>query len=407
MLTDSCDNFNDCALPDVASQPISQMLVKVAARCNIDCSYCYWFRDKSVYDKPKLMSSEVLHQLLRRLEEHIVRNSLQEFVLMLHGGEPLLWGVDNFHRLGEACRSISARTGCGIALPLTTNGVLLNDTWLDCFEAHDISVTISLDGPAHIHDTHRRTFQGGGTHAAVMRAVRLLQSRKIPVKVLAVCNPAHDPKEFFDFFADCEIGAYDILLPDATLGDEAPRVDRFYIGLFDLWLQANRHELTVNIRTVVDIVFGLLGGDTMTEGFGYRPTELCTVMTDGSVEVHDVLRIAGDGSTLSTFNLFDNAIEDIRNERSWKAIREASLDLCEKCRRCKFVHVCGGGYLPHRYSEQNGYRNPSVYCDDLYAIYEYVSSVLAKQIYVSKSTGVRLELGEAIARTVPDETIAQ
>ncbi len=26
-------------------QPITQLLVKVATRCNIDCSYCYWFRD--------------------------------------------------------------------------------------------------------------------------------------------------------------------------------------------------------------------------------------------------------------------------------------------------------------------------------------------------------------------------
>ena len=40
-----------------ASQPISQLLVKVATRCNIDCSYCYWFRDASVYDKPNLMST--------------------------------------------------------------------------------------------------------------------------------------------------------------------------------------------------------------------------------------------------------------------------------------------------------------------------------------------------------------
>jgi hypothetical protein len=40
-------------------QPISQLLVKVASRCNIDCSYCYWFRDAAVYDKPKLMSADV------------------------------------------------------------------------------------------------------------------------------------------------------------------------------------------------------------------------------------------------------------------------------------------------------------------------------------------------------------
>ena len=69
------------------------MLVKVASRCNIDCSYCYWFRDAAVYDKPKLMSSEVLLQLLRRIEEHVTTHSLIDFPIILHGGEPLLWGI--------------------------------------------------------------------------------------------------------------------------------------------------------------------------------------------------------------------------------------------------------------------------------------------------------------------------
>jgi len=41
-------------------QPISQLLVKVATRCNIDCSYCYWFRDAAVYDKAKLMGAAVV-----------------------------------------------------------------------------------------------------------------------------------------------------------------------------------------------------------------------------------------------------------------------------------------------------------------------------------------------------------
>src|SRR5207253_5198147 len=86
-----------------SDQPISQLLVKVAARCNIDCSYCYWFRDASVYAKPKLMSPAVLSQLLRRAEEHVVQHSLPEFAIILHGGEPLLWGIGNFHRIAEEC----------------------------------------------------------------------------------------------------------------------------------------------------------------------------------------------------------------------------------------------------------------------------------------------------------------
>jgi uncharacterized protein len=186
---------DDQRLAPFQSQPISQLLIKVAARCNIDCSYCYWFRDAAVYAKPKLMRAEVLHQLLRRLEEHIVKYSFAEFPLILHGGEPLLWEVDNFNRIAEACEAISARTDCKIPVAVTTNGILIDETWLDCFEAHDISVAISLDGPSHIHDIHRRTFQGTGTHAAVERAARMLVSRDIRVSALAVCNPAYDPQQ--------------------------------------------------------------------------------------------------------------------------------------------------------------------------------------------------------------------
>lgn len=28
------------------------VLVKLASRCNIACTYCYWFRDDEVYKKP-------------------------------------------------------------------------------------------------------------------------------------------------------------------------------------------------------------------------------------------------------------------------------------------------------------------------------------------------------------------
>lgn len=378
-------------------QPISQLLVKVAARCNIDCSYCYWFRDPAVYDKPKLMSTEVLRQLLQRIEQHVTRYALIDFPIVLHGGEPLLWGIDNFHRFAEGCEAISSRSGCDIPIAVTTNGVLIDEGWLNCFEGHRISVAISLDGPAHIHDIHRRTFQGTGTHAAVERAARLLVTRDIGVSALAVCNPAYPPKQYVDFFAACGLAHYDIMIPDATVDETPPSIAAFYNGLFDLWLEANRGGPTVSIRIVSDMITALLGNNAPTEGVGYKPVELCTVMTDGSVEAHDVLRIAGRGATQTTFNIFDHAIDEVRNEPRWKAARQASIDLCEKCRACKFMNACGGGYLPHRFSTRNGYDNPSVYCDDLYAMFENMQSVLARHLYISKPGGERVGVGEALA----------
>ncbi|MBR1160268.1 radical SAM protein [Bradyrhizobium elkanii] len=390
----SVDASNSVAFQE---QPITQLLVKVAARCNIDCSYCYWFRDAAVYDKPKLMSAEVLQQLLLRLEQHVARYSLVDFPVILHGGEPLLWGVDNFHRFAEACEGVTSRTGCEIPIAVTTNGVLIDDQWLDCFEARNISVAISIDGPAHIHDAHRKTFQGTGTHAAVERAARMLVSRDIGVIALAVCNPAYAPQEYADFFAACGISNYDIMIPDATVDEKPSSIAPFYNGLFDLWLEANRTTPTSNVRIISDMVAALIGNNAPTEGVGHKPIELCTVMTDGTVEAHDVLRIAGDGFTNTRFNIFDHAIDDVRNEPRWKAARDASVNLCEKCRQCKFMNACGGGYLPHRFSRKNGFDNPSVYCDDLYSMFENMQSVLERHLYVRKQDGERIGVRSAAA----------
>jgi uncharacterized protein len=115
------------------------------------------------------------------------------------------------------------------------------------------------------------------------------------------------------------------------------------------------------------------------------------------VEAHDVLRIAGDGFTNTRFNIFDHAIDDVRTEPRWKAARDASVNLCEKCRQCKFMNACGGGYLPHRFSTKNGFDNPSVYCDDLYSMFENMQSVLERHLYVRKQDGERIGVRSAAA----------
>jgi uncharacterized protein len=214
--------------------------------------------------------------------------------------------------------------------------------------------------------------------------------------VLAVCNPSHHPREFVDFFMSVGVNDFDIMCPDATFDERPESVAQFYCDLFDLWLAANRDARTLSIRSTENMLAGLLGGFSQTEEIGYGPQEVCTILTDGGMEPLDVLRIAGDNTTKTALNVFDNEIEDIKTEPRWQAAREASLNLCEKCKQCQFAESCGGGYLPHRFSKRNGFDNPSVYCDDLYAIFSHMQAVLSKQVYVSKPSGDKIAITEAV-----------
>jgi uncharacterized protein len=246
-----------------------------------------------------------------------------------------------------------------------------------------------------VHDLKRLTFQGNPTHAAVENAIRLLQKRNIRMGVLAVCNPEYRAREFCEYFAGLGLQHFDILIPDATFDDTPSSVGRFYCHLFDWWLEANRDQQKISIRKIESTAAGLLGGRTTTEAIGYGPQRTCTILTDGSMEPLDVLRIAGDGSTKTKFNIFDNTLDEMRYESLWRAAFDASLELNAKCKDCKFMHACGGGYLPHRYSRKNGYDNPSIYCDDLLQIFTHMQTVLQRHVYIAKQGADPINLSAA------------
>ena len=80
------------AVSALAKPPIfTFVLVKLASRCNINCTYCYWFRDPEVYNKPPVLTLEAEDAFCSRLEQHIREFRLDQFLLVFHGGEPLLF----------------------------------------------------------------------------------------------------------------------------------------------------------------------------------------------------------------------------------------------------------------------------------------------------------------------------
>jgi uncharacterized protein len=50
--------------------------------------------------------------------------------------------------------------------------------------------------------------------------------------------------------------------------------------------------------------------------------------------------------------------------------------LCDTCSGCELAQTCGGGHYVHRYRHDTGFRNPSVYCADLWKLITHVRNRL-------------------------------
>src|SRR5579871_96327 len=79
---------------------VDTVLVKVAARCNLACDYCYFFftEDQRWRQQPPQISSPLIESLALNLE-HLLQVQGQGFALVLHGGEPLLLGEAKLRKM--------------------------------------------------------------------------------------------------------------------------------------------------------------------------------------------------------------------------------------------------------------------------------------------------------------------
>lgn len=364
-------------------QPVTFVLVKLASRCNIKCTYCYWFRDPDVYRRPALLTEEAEAAFLTKLEQHIEAFGLERFLLIFHGGEPLLFPKRRFAKLQDALNGIEARTGCAIGRGVCTNAILVDPEWADILKRYGVDVSVSIDGPPAIHDKNRIDFKGEGTLADTLRGIACLRAEGLDPGLISVCNPDTDPEQILGYVVD-ELGVtrFDILPPDATYADDLPPIADYFIKLFDVWY--DRYAARgVRIRSLDAMIHGLVGNFSVSDTVGLGPTETVTLMPDGALEPLDVLRIAGDGSTRTGVTVFDDDLQDIQTDTRWREAFDASLQLSETCLACEYLDACGGGHVAHRWSAARRYDNPSVYCESWKRIFGHIWTRLAPTLTVA------------------------
>ena len=368
--------------------PVHDVVLKVHQRCNLACDYCYVYTqaDQSWRDRPARMSDEVCHAAVERLAGYVRRHGLTSVRVILHGGEPLLYGVPELCRLADDVRA-ALPAGCAVEVGLQTNAVLLDEAVVHRLRDHRILVGVSVDGVESDHDRHRRTPSGRGSFAAVRVALDLLrrpENRAAYAGVLCTIAPDTDPVACYEQLLAFEPPMVDFLLPHANWehppwrpgGAPTPYAD-WLIAVFDRWYAAAD---PVRVRLFEDLVVLVLGGDSGSEQIGLSPVAVLVIESDGAIEQMDALKSAYPGACATGLDVRYDELDAALDDPGVAARQLGPAALSGVCLSCPVWPVCGGGHYAHRYRPGHGYRNPSVYCTDLRRLIGHVSDRVAADV---------------------------
>ena len=367
---------------------INTFFLRVAASCNLDCDYCYVFkhRDMSWKNMPRTMTDNIVAIFAQRLLEYATKHNLTKINIIFHGGEPLMCGEK---RLLSFVNIINSTLGDNIKVSysMQTNGTLLTDSFLDACVAENIGVSLSIDGHAMLHNKHRKYKNGSDSHQDVVRGIELLKKHPSVFEgVIGVIDPFFEPEDVLSFFDKMEIENVDLLLPDSTYEDlpvgrsENPDLYKnWLVNAFNSWFF--NHQ-SIHLRTFEHILTGVLGENSALDAFGLGSLDYLTIETDGTYHTSDILKVAFENASAIGFGVFDGSIEEALTHEKVSQYNELlKLEtLPDKCKRCEYSHLCGGGSLPHRYDKSTGFNNPTIYCEEMYTLISHAIAVIQQTI---------------------------
>lgn len=367
-------------------RPIYMFILKIASRCNLDCKYCYVYQspDKSWEWKPKFLASDTIEKIAARIQEHVYEHNLLDVSIVFHGGEPLLAGIN---RLREYTQILISAIQCSINFGMQTNAVLLDIPLIQFFYENNFRLGISIDGTREHNDRNRIYPNQKSSYDDTVNSIKLLQSypdyKKIFGGVLIVIDVRNKPADILQALEELGIGGANLLLPDSNYvslpyrpNDDHIIYGKWLFDFFALWLEKYPH---IEIPYFEEIVNLMLGGISSSEEIGAKSVDFIVIDTNGDIEAVDTLKMVGREATSLNLNVHSNSLNEALDHPAVYSRMSGYNALCSQCRECEYLNNCGGGYIPHRYNLQNGFINPSVYCEDLKYLFANMRSLIFKK----------------------------
>lgn len=318
---------------------------------------------------------------LRSVVEGIFSTDLVHDALTFvwHAGEPMAVPIPWYRQAFQLIQSL-APPGLKIIHSFQSNGTLLDEKWCDFVQETGICLGLSIDGPQAIHDAHRKTRQGKGTHERAMKAVRLLNARGIGFHVIAVVtgDSLDHADEIYDFFVGNGIVRFGFNIEEqegihttSSLGiGRNDRVGAFFRRMFE------RQKASGGAVRIREFDFALqrilCDRGAASEAFIYeneqvRPFGILSVDWHGNFSTFspEMLGVKTEAYGEFAFGSFLNGgLEPaLSNQRFLEVLRDTREGV-EKCRReCQYFRLCGGGAPANKYFENGTFASTeTAYC---------------------------------------------
>jgi len=349
------------ALPPADCGPIELVVIQPTPYCNLDCDYCY-LPDRN--DRSRL-PLDLLEPILKAVLTSPFVGS--DITILWHAGEPLAVPVRFYDEASRRLRQAEARHKrhpIAIGQSIQTNATLIDQAWCDCFLRNGIQVGVSLDGPAFLHDAHRRTRTGLGTHAATMRGIAHLQRNGIPFHAIAVLTSESldHADAIVAFFLEHGITEVGFNMEETEGSNRTSSLERegseerYRAFLERVWELTEQSQGAFRLREF-ETTSALACTDSRLERTDMnRPFVILNVDHRGNFSTFDPELLAVKTQEYGDFvlgNILTDSLESVCATDKFQRIHRDMQAGIERCRSgCEYFGLCGGGAGSNKYWER-------------------------------------------------------
>jgi uncharacterized protein len=344
-----------------ATPAIETLVIQPTPFCNIACTYCYLphRNDRSV------MRTETLQAVFERV--FASGWAAPELNVIWHAGEPLVMPVAWYRTAFDLIERLRPRH-LHVRHAIQTNGTLITPAWCAMFRDHHVGVGVSIDGPRHLHDAHRRTRAGRGTFDKTIAGIRMLRDQGVDFHVITVLSQdsLDDPEGLVDFYVTHGIDQVCFNVEESegdhqsSLFSQADLRQRFSNFLDRFWRCARQRGGFTFIREIDGMLARVL-----------RPAE--AVMTNEQVVPFGMMNVAWNGD-VSSFspellglkntdyddfiigNVHAHSLAEMLDSATAQRMARDIASGVEACRQnCPYFSVCGGGAPVNKLTENGSF----------------------------------------------------